>query len=82
MPEKIFTLLGCIPFLITQRCDDGKQQIRFNLTRIVEALIIAIVSGIFSGYIALQKIEVKMDLLMKQVDKVESRLDDHIKITR
>lgn len=77
MPDKLFTLLSSVPFLMTT-CEDGKPQLKANIPRIIEALVIAVVSGALSGYISLQKIEVKVDLLLKQVDKVETRLDDHI----
>ena len=41
-----------------------------NYTRIIEALIIAVVAGGLSGYIAVQKLELRMDMIEKKVEKV------------
>ena len=71
-------LLTLIPFLSLVTCDDGSKKFYLDKSEIVKALIIAVVSGIFSGYIAVKQLEVKVEGISKQIDKVETRLDHHI----
>jgi len=54
--------LDFIPFLMTV---DRRHKI--NSTRILEALIIAIIGGVFAGYIAFSKMEVKFEYLQTNV---------------
>jgi len=55
--------LDFIPFLMTV---DRRHKI--NSTRILEALIIAIIGGVFAGYIAFSKMEVKQDMQKLRYD--------------
>ena len=66
MSEKLHHLLGSLPFLLMSF--DGK--ISVNKTRIIESIIYAVVGGLFSGYVAVKVIEVKIDMLEKKVDKI------------
>ena len=56
-----------IPFLAMTR-PEGRPQLNFS--RIVEAVIIAIVAGGLSAYITVQKIELKLTYLEQKVDKI------------
>ena len=58
-----------IPFFLMV---DGKN--RINATRIIEALIIAIIGGIFAGYVAVAKLEVSVQKLEVKVDKIYNDL--------
>ena len=49
---------------------DGKPHI--NKTRIIESIIYAVVGGLFSGWVAVKVIEVKLNMLEKKVDKIYS----------
>ena len=56
-----------IPFVaMTQRGGSA----HLNFSRIVEAVIIAIVAGGLSAYITVQKIELKLTYLEQKVDKI------------
>ena len=66
MSEKLHHLLGSLPFLLMSF--DGK--ISVNKTRIIESIIYAVVGGLFSGWVAVKVIEVKIDVLEKKVDKI------------
>jgi len=46
------------------------QKPQINVTRIIEALLIAILAGAFSAYITMEKIDLRMDILEKKVDKI------------
>mgnify|MGYP001575115619 CR=1 FL=1 len=66
MPERLYHLIGSLPFMLMTL--DGKPHI--NKTRIIESIIYAVVGGLFSGYVAVKVIEVKIDVLEKKVDKI------------
>ena len=66
MSEKLHHLLGSLPFLLMSL--DGK--ISVNKTRIIESIIYAVVGGLFSGWVAVKVIEVKIDVLEKKVDRI------------
>lgn len=59
MPERFIELL---PFLLVT---NGKVQL--NTSRIIEAVLIAVIGGAFAGYLAVQKMDVKMQEMEKQV---------------
>ena len=63
MPEKF---LQYIPFLMMTT--EGK--IKVNTTRILEAIIYAVIGGLMSGYISVKIMEVKILELEKKVDKI------------
>lgn len=67
MPEKLMHLIGSLPFMLITA--DGKAHV--NKTRIIESVIYAVVGGLFSGWVAVKVIEVKLDMLEK-VDKIYS----------
>lgn len=77
MPERFVSLLGGIPFLLITN-QDNRRHISVNWSRLVEALIIAILGGLLSGYIAVQKLEVKFDLLSGQVKQTQEQFFEHI----
>lgn len=60
--------LEYMPFLMTI----GGKNPHLNFSRIVEAVIIAIVAGGLSAYITVQKIELKLSYLEQKVDKMYS----------
>lgn len=77
MTEKLFTFLGGLPFFLMVQNPNGRN-VQFNWTRLFEALVIAILGGVLAGYIAVQKIEVQIEVLTKQVDRIQYRLDEHV----
>lgn len=64
-------LLEFMPFLMTV---DGRHKV--NPTRIIEAIIISLISGAFAGYIALQKMEVKFEGLQTTVSEIKQDVRD------
>ena len=60
-------IIEYIPFLAMTQTG-GRPQLNFS--RIVEAVIIAIVAGGLSAYITVQKIELKLTYLEQKVDKI------------
>jgi len=56
-----------IPFLAMTQ---PRERPHLNFSRIVEAVIIAIVAGGLSAYITVQKIELKLTYLEQKVDKI------------
>ena len=60
-------IMEYIPFLAMTQ-PGGR--LRLNFSRIVEAVIIAIVAGGLSAYITVQKIELKLTYLEQKVDKI------------
>lgn len=67
LPERI---LDFIPFLMTV---EGKR--RLNVDQIIQAVIIAVIGGAFAGYIAVQRMEVKL----VEVDKSVAELKQDMK---
>lgn len=66
MPQR---LLEYIPFITMTM---GGKNPHLNFSRIVEAVIIAIVAGGLSAYITVQKIDLKLSYLEQKVDKIYS----------
>lgn len=66
MQEYLNHIVGQLPFLCLGI--DGKA--RLNTARIIEAVIIAAIGGLMAGYIAVAKMEVRMDGMEKKVDKI------------
>ena len=58
-------LLSFIPFLITK-----ENKTNFNYLRLLEAAIIAVVAGILSGYTTVAKLEVRLNKIESQVEKI------------
>lgn len=77
MPEKLFNFLGSLPFLLIVKKLDH-DHIAMNWTRIAEAILIAVISGLFAGYISLTRLEAKFDILAEQVKTGQQQLFDHI----
>ena len=63
MPEKF---LQYIPFLMLNF--DGK--IKVNTTRIMEAVIYAVIGGLMSGYISIKIMQVEIQEIKRKVDKI------------
>jgi len=55
-----------LPFLMVNT--DNK--IKLNSNRIIEAIIIAIIAGLFSGYVSVQKMDIRLISLEHKVDKM------------
>ena len=60
-----------IPFLMVK--PDGKTGIRTD--RIIEAAIIAVVTAVVVSWGSVKEINVKLDAIQKQVDRMEQRYD-------
>ena len=65
-------ILASIPFLIMS---EGNPQL--NVTRIIEALIIAAVAGTLSAYVTMKEIDTKVLSLTAMVEKIDSRICEH-----
>ena len=85
MKEKILHILGMFPFLLST----GNNGIKLNGARILEGILIAAIAGLFSGYISVQRLEVKIDAVEKQmieltthVNILDNRLYEHNKATK
>ena len=76
MPERMFNLLGSIPFLLMTE-EGGRRKVRANWARIVEILmtIIAILWFLSSR---MDKVEVKIDSIEKQVQTLDARVFQHM----
>lgn len=57
--EKLTTILGGLPFMLLS--EEGRPVL--NKARIVEALLIAGISGMLGGYIAVQELKIEVNLL-------------------
>jgi len=55
-----------LPFLMVNT--DNK--IKLNSNRIIEAIIIAVIAGLFSGYVSVQKMDIRLISLEHKVDKM------------
>jgi hypothetical protein len=69
VPHRIFDFLGGFPFLLAI---DGK--VKMNYTRIVEALVIALLSAIATTYLATNELKIKFAYLEGQNTRVEAQL--------
>lgn len=65
MQEHIQNTLSYMPFLLLV---DGK--VRVNTARIIEAIIIAAVVGLMTGYVAVGKMEIRLGSIEQKVDKI------------
>jgi hypothetical protein len=78
---KMDKLLHLVPFLLFLKGPNGlpngrNTPLRFNTQRIIEAVIIAVIAGAFSGYISVAKLEVKVEGHVREVQAIEKRLCD------
>lgn len=68
-------LLQFIPFLLTvPKSNGGSGQPKLNVTRIIEAVVIAAVGGLMAGYVSMAKMEVKVDQIQADLKGIESRM--------
>ncbi len=77
MPEKLIDFLGNMPFLLVVKKLDH-DHIALNWARIIEAILIAVISGLFAGYVSFNRLEAKFDMLAEQVKIGQQQLFDHI----
>jgi len=68
MPENLYTLL---PFLVTKT--NGQPSL--NFARVIEAIIIAVIGAFVASYIAVAKIEVKLEFMQKEISKNTDRIE-------
>lgn len=68
--EKLFEMLGGIPFLMTIN-----NELKINKARIFEALIIAVLTAGITSYVTLEKMQIKYDTLVTRVERVEKVVD-------
>jgi hypothetical protein len=74
MPDRILGLLGSFPFLLIT--NSGK--VKFNTARITEAIIIAIITGLVSGYVMMQRMDVKVTYMEKQMESIQTDVKHHL----
>jgi len=68
-------LLEFIPFILITRTTDGKRNTKLNIARLIEAFIIILITVFLSAYIAVAKLEVKLENLEHRVQRIEKVLD-------
>ena len=61
-----------IPFIALT----GNGKITMNFARVIEALIIGVLAGVFAGYISIKQMEVKMAALEAKVSGIERDIKD------
>lgn len=71
MPENMIKILEFVPFITLTA--DGKPQL--NSSRITEAVIIGAICSAMTAYITLQKMEVKFNNLEKDMQRVETKVN-------
>ncbi len=69
MPQRLIDFLGGLPFFLL---NEGK--INFNYARIIEGLIIALVTGFIASYVTVAELKVKLAYLEGQNTRVELQL--------
>jgi len=64
MPDKWMHILGAVPFLIV-----SEHRIHLNAQRIIEGIIIAAVTGLLAGYVMVQKMDIRVGYIEKNLEK-------------
>lgn len=93
MKRYVLHLLLALPFFVAFAVDSNKMRVSLNTARIIEGIIIAIISGLLAGtlasYIAGAKMEIELSnmkinqaRLEQKIDSIESRLFDVLKEVR
>jgi uncharacterized membrane-anchored protein YhcB (DUF1043 family) len=54
----------------------GNDRLGIRYQRVFEAVVISVISGIFAGYIAVQRMEVQLENLQKQTEYIQKQVDD------
>lgn len=89
MPEKIVHIFGLFPFMIQSITEDGEKTVKLNWARVLEALLIAVVGGVFASYLMLRDMRVEFELfkhaaednlhkIEAKIDKVDERVYEHM----
>ena len=66
MIEHFKDIISHLPFLIIS--SDNK--IKLNSNRIIEAIIIAVIAGVFSGYVSVKNMDIRLVSLEHKVEKM------------
>ena len=64
------SLLNLIPFVLTTQ-----NKVHMNWSRVLEAIIIAIIGGAMAGYISIKELTVKFEMLTNQTTSIEKRVE-------
>ena len=64
------SLLNLIPFVLTTQ-----NKVHMNWSRVLEAIIIAIIGGAMAGYISVKELTVKFEMLTNQTTSIEKRVE-------
>lgn len=70
MPEKYKNIIEHIPFLI-----GAVGHVKVNYTRLIEALIIAIMTAFGTSYMTVERLTIKYEALNDRVNSVEKTVD-------
>jgi hypothetical protein len=65
--EKLKTMLDAVPFLLTTQNGGHK----FNITRLLEAAIIAVVTAVVVSYVSVEKINMRLDYIQRDMAKTD-----------
>ena len=69
--EKLKTFLDMMPFMLNV----GGDRHRVNLTRLIEAGIIAVVTAVIVNFASMTRVDVTLVFLQKSIDKLDSRIE-------
>ena len=64
------SLLNLIPFVLTTQ-----NKVHMNWSRVLEAIVIAIIGGAMAGYISVKELTVKFEMLTNQTTSIEKRVE-------
>ena len=64
------SLLNLIPFVLTTQ-----NKVHMNWSRVLEAIVIAIIGGAMAGYISVKELTVKFEMLTSQTTSIEKRVE-------
>ena len=83
MRDKVFEVLcniaQYIPFLLVIQFSNGDKHIKVNFQRIVEAVLIAVITGVIAtymtSYVTIQKLNLRMNYIESNISKLENKID-------
>lgn len=72
MKEKLYEIL---PFIIPFIGNMENQKHYISYSRVIEAILISIISGVFASYMTVKELQIKFQYLEDTVKKLETKLD-------
>lgn len=66
--------LGMMPFMLTM----GQPQPKLNLPRLIEAIIIAVLTGVAASYVTVARLDERLSATQQHVQRLEQRVDKNL----